>query len=59
MSVMAVSSYRHKNAFRYLAATNVYDYENTPVNFFCCFKAYVLEQYPLFSVVRKGGFDAL
>ena len=60
MSVLAVSSYRPKTAFRYLADANVYDYENTPVNIFAVLKRRCWSSTLYFLLnVRKGGFDAL
>ena len=61
MSVLAVSSYRSKTAFQYLADTNVYDYKNTPVNiFFAVLKRRCWSSTLSFLLnVRKGGFVAL
>ena len=59
MSVLTVSPYRPKTAFRYLADTNVLDRENTPVNIFAVLKCRFWDSTIYFLLkVRKNGFDA-
>ena len=60
MSVLTESPYKPKTAFRYLADTNVLDYENTPVNIFAVLKYRFWSSTIYFLInVRKSGFDAL